>query len=163
GYTPEANFNGTDSFTYKAMSGGQEMLSAAQIVIEPLNDAPVAVNDEFTIGPAASGAPAAANNVLANDSDIDGDLLSANPVPAPAPGACTLNPAGTFNYPPQTGFSGDDTFRYKDFDGKANSNVETVPLHIASGPSEAPPPIETPPPVTSQRPVATNDVFSTPA
>src|SRR5439155_14032233 len=52
GFTPEANFHGNDSFTYKGVSNGQEMISAANIVIEPLNDAPTAVNDEFTIPPA---------------------------------------------------------------------------------------------------------------
>src|SRR5262249_38153903 len=41
-FMPEANFHGTDSFTYKAISNGMEMIAAANIVIEPLNDAPAA-------------------------------------------------------------------------------------------------------------------------
>src|SRR5262249_3640219 len=115
-YSPNANFHGADSFTYKAVSNGQEMISVANIVVEPLNDVPVAVNDEFTI-PAPSGGTATPNNVLANDSDIDGDSLTASLVSGPAHGTLTLNPDGTFNYAPQTGFSGDDAFRYQVFDG----------------------------------------------
>src|SRR5439155_966458 len=152
-YSPNANFHGADSFTYKAVSNGQEMISAANIVIEPLNDAPVAVNDEFAISP-GSTSPAPANNVLANDSDIDGDPLVANLVSGPAHGTLTLNPDGTFSYAPQNGFTGDDMFRYQLFDGKANSNVATVTLHVSPGTAEVPPPVQTPPPVTNLRPLA---------
>ena len=78
-------------------------------------------------------------------------------------GTLTLNSDGTFNYAPAAGFEGDDAFRYQVFDGKANSNVATVTLHVSSGTSETPPPDETPPPAEDQRPEAVNDVFSTPA
>jgi hypothetical protein len=160
-FAPETNYHGGDSFTYKAVSNGQEMVSAANIVIEPLNDAPTAIDDEFTI-PAPSGQPAAANNVIANDSDIDGDPLTSNPVSGPAHGTLTLNPDGTFNYTPQDGFSGDDAFRYQVFDGKANSNVAMVTLHVP-GSSQAPPPSETPPPTENLRPLAVNDAYTTPS
>src|SRR5207302_10370982 len=131
----------------------------ATLEVSPLNDAPTEVNDEFTI-PAAGSQPAAVNNVIANDSDIDGDPLVANLVSGPAHGSLTLNGDGTFTYSPQNGFAGDDAFRYQNFDGKANSNVATVTLHVA-GTSEAPPPSETPPPAENQRPLAVNDVFTT--
>jgi VCBS repeat-containing protein len=159
-FSPEANWHGTDSFTYKAVSNGQEMISSANVVVEPLNDAPSASDDDFTIDPAAT--PPAVSNVLANDSDIDGDPLTATLVSGPAHGTLSLNGDGTFNYAPQAGFSGDDSFRYQSFDGKANSNVATVTLHVTAGTSEAPPPVETPPPAENQRPLAANDVFTTP-
>jgi VCBS repeat-containing protein len=171
--TPEANFHGSDSFTYKAVSNGQETVSSANIVVEPLNDAPTAADDQFAIDPtSATPSPAnnvIANNVTANDTDIDGEALAAILVSGPAHGMLTLNSDGTFNYVPQTGFSGDDTFRYQDFDGKANSNVATVTLHVPAGtqqappPTENPPPVETPPPAQNQPPTASNDVFTTPA
>jgi large repetitive protein len=153
-FSPEANWHGTDSFTYKAVASGQEMISQANIVVEPLNDAPAAVNDEFTIAPATGDPAAPANNVMANDSDIDGDSLTASLVSGPAHGTLSLNSDGTFTYTAQEGYAGDDTFRYQLFDGKANSNVATVTLHIESGPSEAPPPAE------NQRPLAVNDAFT---
>jgi hypothetical protein len=159
-YTPAANFHGTDTFTYKAVSNGQEIVSSANIVVEPLNDPPIAMGDAFTVDPTMSAT--ATGNVLANDSDIDGDLLAASLVDGPAHGTLSLNQDGTFTYTPQSGFTGDDAFRYQAFDGKANSNVAIAQLHVTSGTSEAPPPVETPPPAENQRPVATNDVFTMP-
>jgi hypothetical protein len=161
-YTPAANFNGSDSFTYKAISNGQEMVSSANIVVEPLNDAPVATDDEFTIDPA--NPLATPNNVVANDSDIDGDSLAASLVSGPAHGTLSLNSDGTFDYAPEDGFSGDDSFQYQDFDGMANSNVATVTLHIPSAPAPAPAPTPAPAPAPTpaenQRPTAVNDVFT---
>ena len=124
-----------------------------------LNDAPIAVNDEFTINPA--NPPTVPNNVMTNDSDIDGDALTASLVSGPAHGTLSLNSDGTFSYAPQDGYSGDDAFRYQLFDGKANSNVATATLHVTPGTSQAPPPpTQAPPPAENQRPIAANDVFS---
>ncbi len=143
-FTPEANYHGSDSFTYKAVSNGQEVIAAANIVIEPLNDAPVVVNDEVTIVGAGEEWPD--GNVLANDSDIDGDALTPVLVVGPANGSLTLNSDGSFDYTPTEGFTGDDTFQYQMFDGKANSNVATVTLHVeAAAPEETPPTEEIPP------------------
>jgi VCBS repeat-containing protein len=171
-YTPAGNFHGSDSFTYKAISaGGQEIVAAANIVVEPLNDAPVSGDDEFTIDPANPNSPT--GNVMANDGDTDGDPLVANLVSGPAHGTLSLNSDGTFNYTPQDGFTGDDAFRYQLFDGVANGNVATVTLHVAPAtaevpppsqtppPTETPPPVETPPPAENLAPVAANDVFTT--
>src|SRR5204862_4093 len=47
-YTPAANFNGSDSFTYKANDGLLDSNAATvALTINPVNDAPVAVNDSF--------------------------------------------------------------------------------------------------------------------
>ncbi len=143
-FTPEANYHGSDSFTYKAVSNGQEVIAAANIVIEPLNDAPVAANDEVTIVGAGEEGPD--GNVLANDSDIDGDELTPVLVVGPANGSLTLNSDGSFDYTPTEGFTGDDAFQYQVFDGKANSNVATVTLQVeAAPPEEMPLPEEVPP------------------
>src|SRR5262249_19853486 len=93
-FTPQANFHGTDSFTYKAVTKGLETLSSAILVTEPLNDAPVAANDDFSLATDGSSQPA--NNVMANDSDIDGDSLTANLVSGPAHGTLSLNADGSF-------------------------------------------------------------------
>jgi len=148
-YAPEANYHGGDSFTYKAISNGEEILAGANIVVEPLNDRPVAVDDEFTLGDGGPLAIEPASGVMANDSDIDGDTLTTNLVSGPAHGTLTLNPDGTFNYTPEEGFEGDDSFRYQLFDGKANSNVATVTLHVEEGPDETP-----------TAPVAADDAFT---
>jgi VCBS repeat-containing protein len=149
-YSPEANWHGTDSFTYKAINNGMETVSSANIVVEPLNDHPVAAADEFTISPeGGSETP----NVLTNDSDIDGDALLAQLVSGPAHGTLSLNVDGTFTYTPAEDFEGDDSFSYQAFDGMAQSNVTTVTLHVEAGPDEAPTP-------ENARPMAVNDTFT---
>jgi VCBS repeat-containing protein len=74
-YTPAANFNGTDSFTYKVADGdGGVATATVTITVNPVNDAPVQVG---TIG-AQSGVDAApfTLNVANRFSDVDGDTLT---------------------------------------------------------------------------------------
>src|SRR5262249_12823875 len=76
-YTPQANFFGDDSFTYIAQ-GLVTALPPTTVTIHvlPVNDAPIAVSDTYTFS--AGGVTAGANNgVLQNDSDPDGDALTA--------------------------------------------------------------------------------------
>ena len=74
-YTPFANYNGTDSFTYKA-NDGQALSSTAtvNITITAVNDAPIAVDDSYSIT-SGSVLTVSASGVLANDTDADGDPL----------------------------------------------------------------------------------------
>ena len=67
-------------------------------------------------------------NVLANDSDPDGNPLTAILVSGPSNGSLTLNADGTFNYTPNSGFTGTDSFTYKANDGALDSNVATVTI-----------------------------------
>jgi CshA-type fibril repeat protein len=66
-YTPDANWNGTDTFTYTVTSGGVTETATVTVNVTPVNDAPVGVADSATtpINTAATG------NVLANDTDVD--------------------------------------------------------------------------------------------
>jgi VCBS repeat-containing protein len=128
-YLPEANWHGADSFVYEATTtGGGTIQAEATIVIEPLNDWPVAVDDEFDV----EGGELS-ENVLTSDSDVDGDALTARLVRGPAHGELTLNPDGTFHYVADEGFTGDDCFSYQANDGKSNSRVALVTLHVAAG------------------------------
>ena len=114
-YTPELNHHGTVSFTYKTTAGNEETVGTATIVVQPLNDAPVAIGEEFTvIGDPAQPATGA---VLANDTDVDGDALTATLIQGPAHGSLTLAADGTFEYVPEAGFVGDASFRYQLNDG----------------------------------------------
>lgn len=130
-YSPFANYHGTDSFTYVANNGlttGPVM--TATIVVQSLNDAPVAVNDDFNADASGSVNAAAATGVLVNDSDIDGDSLVVTLVRGPSHGSVSLNSDGSFSYSANAGYVGTDSFKYQLFDGMANSNVATVTLHI---------------------------------
>ena len=124
-YTPAADYSGTDSFTYTANDGsGDSNVASVSIAIAATNVSPVATGDSF------SGAHAplsvARPGVLANDTDADGDSLSAILVAGPAHGTIALEANGAFTYTPAAGFPGADSFSYKANDGQADSNVAVV-------------------------------------
>ena len=134
-YTPAAHYNGRDSFTYTAGDGSAgSRVATVSIVVAPVNDAPVAVND------AASGGQdqPISGNVLANDTDVDGDDLDvlAGSVTAPAHGTLVLDAeTGAFTYTPAAHYSGSDSFKYVATDGNANSNEATVTLTVTPAPA----------------------------
>jgi VCBS repeat-containing protein len=68
--------------------------------------------------------------VLANDTDADGDNLTAVLVSGPSHGTLTLNADGSFNYTPDANFNGSDSFSYKANEGVADSNVVTVSITV---------------------------------
>ncbi len=131
-YTPAANYNGSDSFTYKANDGQADSnVATVSLTVTPVNDPPVASNDTYgarknvTLNAAAPG-------VLGNDTDVDGDPLTAVLVSGPSHGTLTLNANGSFTYTPATDYTGSDSFTYKDSDGQAFSNVATVSLTVTA-------------------------------
>ncbi|MGZ4211072.1 MAG: S8 family serine peptidase [Actinomycetota bacterium] len=137
-YTPNSGYSGNDSFTYVA-NDGQASSSAATVAITvqpPPNQAPVAANDAYstaygsTLGVAAPG-------VLGNDSDPDGDSITASLQAGPSHGTVSLNADGSFVYAPASGYSGPDSFTYTANDGQASSNIATVTITV--GPPPPPP------------------------
>lgn len=130
-YTPEADFNGEDSFTYKANDGTLDSNEATvTITVNAVNDAPVAVDDAYNVNEDAVLEITALAGVLSNDTDIEGDALTAALVADPAHGTVTLNPDGSFTYTPEADFNGVDTFTYKANDGDLDSNVATVTITV---------------------------------
>lgn len=75
----------------------------------------------------------AAAGVLANDSDADGDTLTARLVKAPINGTLKLSEDGSFSYRPNEDFLGQDTFTYEAFDGANASSPATVKLTLGAG------------------------------
>src|SRR5207244_5937541 len=97
-YVPAPNYNGTDSFTYKANDGQADSgIATVNITITAVNDAPVAVNDSYTTAEDTT-LNVAAPGVLANDSDVDGDSLSAVLVSQPAHGRSEERRVGSVSY-----------------------------------------------------------------
>jgi VCBS repeat-containing protein len=129
-YTPNPDFCGTDSFTYKACDpAGACDTATVTIHVTCVNDAPVARDDTYTTDedtPLVVSAP----GVLGNDYDVDGDPLTSVLVSGPAHGALTLNPDGSFTYTPAENFCGEDSFTYKAYDGELYSNVATVRIMV---------------------------------
>ena len=129
-YTPNANFYGTDSFTYRAGDGAATSLNAATVTITvtPVNDLPVAVADAYTTDEDVFlNVPVP--GVLVNDTDVEGPLVVAL-VSGPASGSLVLNPNGSFVYTPNPNFNGSDSFTYRANDGVADSNTVTVALTV---------------------------------
>jgi hypothetical protein len=99
------------------------------------NIAPAANDDAATIGKKSG---AAEGNVLDNDSDANGDSLTAIIVDGPADGTVEFDTeTGSFVYTPGTTFSGTDTFSYQAFDGEDYSNVATVTITSKGGGSSS--------------------------
>jgi len=131
-YIPDPNFQGADSFTYRASDGGLVSdIAKVSINVIAMNRAPIAQNDSYTIKE-NQRLNVAAPGVLGNDADADGDLISAILVNGPQNGALTLNADGSFTYTPYMNFSGDDAFTYRAGDGKLQSNLATVTIHVTA-------------------------------
>ncbi|MCD6527107.1 MAG: tandem-95 repeat protein [Desulfuromonas sp.] len=134
-YVPGDNFNGNDSFVYQIDDGaGGTAQATAYIVVNPLNDAPTAVDDAYvtdedvalvvdgTIDP----------TVLANDNDLDLDTLTVNTIPVAdvANGTLDLNADGTFTYTPDADFNGNDSFVYEISDGAGGTAQATAYIDV---------------------------------
>jgi RHS repeat-associated protein len=129
-YTPNPNFNGSDSFTYQAGDGRLGSNTATvRITVNPVNDPPTAADDSYTVDE-DSILSVDAPGVLTNDSDPDGDTLSALLVNSPAHGHLIFNADGSFAYAPNPNYTGSDSFTYHASDGAATSNDATVTLTI---------------------------------
>jgi large repetitive protein len=137
-YTPNANANGVDSFTYRASDGiAHSAPATVTINITAVNDAPVAVNDTYTATRDTVLNVAQAQGVIANDTDVEGSTLTATIVAQPQHGTVTLNANGSFAYTPTAGYTGADSFTYRVSDGSLNSNTATVNLTV-NAPNVAP-------------------------
>ena len=123
-YTPDADYNGPDSFTYKVSDDELESNEATvSVTVTPVNDAPVAVSFEVELQENSS----VEFSLLA--SDVDGDTLTFSFASGPAHG--TLNCAGAIcTYTPDARWSGTDSFIFTANDGLLDSNEATVTLNV---------------------------------
>ena len=117
-YLPDPDYNGSDSFSYKASDGTLSSSTAQRVSITVLavNDAPVARADSFTLDEDTTLA-ITAPGVLSNDTDAEGDALSAIVMTGAGHGSVTLNADGSFVYTPAANFNGTDSFTYSANDG----------------------------------------------
>lgn len=142
-YTPGANLNGSDSFTYSVSDGSLTAQATVSITLNAVNDAPVAANRNVTtvVGTGVT--------VLLGATDVDGCELAFSIVQLPSSGtlgaiandACASgNPnsdTARVTYTPDA--TGVHTFTYKASDGVTDSNTATVTVTV----SAAPPPTTT--------------------
>ncbi|WP_156497913.1 cadherin-like domain-containing protein, partial [Oleiphilus sp. HI0043] len=125
-YTPNADFNGLDSISYEVSDGnGSTAASSVFVTVNPENDAPVAVFDTA----ATQEDTSVTIDVLANDSDIDGDSLSVSSASAVS-GAVVINGDGTLSYSPNADFNGLDSISYEISDGNGGTMTSSVSVTV---------------------------------
>src|SRR6266545_4973467 len=136
-YSPDQNYNGPASFSYKVCDNGSTNGSmdakcatgTVNLLINSVNDLPVAsgetynTNSNTTLNVAAPG-------LLLNDMDVDGDYLSSIIATTPGHGGLLANADGSFSYTPTHDYSGPDSFSYRVFDGIGYSNTATVSITV---------------------------------
>ena len=144
-YTPDANFNGTDTITYTVTDGSLSDTATVTVTVTAVNDAPVGNND---VAATNEDTTVSNINVLGNDTDVDGDTLSVAggaSAPAAANGTVTVNLDGTLNYTPDANFNGTDIITYTVTDGSL-SDTATVTVTVTA---------------VNDAPVGNNDVAAT--
>ncbi len=125
-YTPDTNYNGSDSFTYKINDGtGDSNIATASITIEATNDIPTANTQSVTTAEDTTKA------ITLTGSDPDNDSLSYIKVTDPSNGTVSFSGA-TATYTPNANYNGSDSFTYKVNDGTVDSAVATVSISVGA-------------------------------
>lgn len=124
-YTPAANFNGVDSFNYQVGDGnGGTQTATVTVNVAPVNDLPVAQNDTAT-----TNSDTLSINVLANDSDVDGNNLTVASITPGSNGNTTIID-NQIVYIPESNFTGEDSFTYSVDDGNGGTNTAQVNVKV---------------------------------
>jgi VCBS repeat-containing protein len=123
-YTPNANFCGTDSFTYSISDGTASDSATVTITVTCVNDAPVANDNNHTTpeDTAVSG--------VATASDVDGDTLTYALGSVPSNGTVTFNSNGSYTYTPNANYNGPDSFTFTVSDGNGGSDTGQVNINV---------------------------------
>ena len=127
----------SDSFTYSANDGKINSAPVTvSITVTGTNDPPVANNDNIIVplNGTATTLDNGQTSLLANDSDPDGDVLTATLVSSPSFGTLTLNPGGTFSYIQNGTLNSGDSFTYTVSDGTLTSAAATVNILLSCSP-----------------------------
>ncbi|MDX6607016.1 MAG: large repetitive protein, partial [Solirubrobacterales bacterium] len=127
-YSPASNYNGPDSFKFKANDGTVNSAEATfSLTVNPVNDAPTC-----SAGSKSTNEDTALTDAV-SCSDVDGNPLTYSVTQAPAHGSFngTFNSStGGFTYTPDPNYNGPDSFKFQANDGTANSNVATFSLTV---------------------------------
>ncbi|MFM2201100.1 MAG: hypothetical protein RL040_300, partial [Bacteroidota bacterium] len=109
-YTPAFGFTGIDtiSYTVNDNDGGVSNEATVSITVSPLSTSPIAADDNY----AGDEDTTITGNVLDNDNDADGDVLSTTLLSNASNGTITLNGDGSFTYVPNSNFFGSDSGSY---------------------------------------------------
>ncbi|TYB68689.1 tandem-95 repeat protein, partial [Bizionia saleffrena] len=133
-FTGDTDFNGTVIFPY-VITDGTDTATADQIIeVTPVNDAPVAVDDNYTVSEEST----VILTPLDLDSDIDGDILSivsingtlltpgTEQVITTPNGTVNIDAAGVITFTPSDNYNGTETFAYVITDGTATATANQI-------------------------------------
>ncbi|MDP2326803.1 MAG: cadherin-like domain-containing protein [Dehalococcoidia bacterium] len=135
-YTPNANLNGSDTFTYVVSDGTLTATGTVTVTITPVNDPPVAISDTVTV----TKDIAKVITVLSNDTDVDGDALTVASVSLPAHGTAVITDGTKVTYTPATGYLGTDSFTYVVSDGSlVSATTVSITVQAATAPPSGTP------------------------
>lgn len=128
-YTPDPDFNGTDTITYTITDpDGNTATSTVTVTVNPVNDRPVA-NDDASTTPFDTPITFA---VMGNDTDVDGDTLTISGVPTSPNGTVTVNADGTLTFTPTPGFTGAAVVNYTIVDEEGLTDSATWTITVAA-------------------------------
>ncbi|TOP10079.1 RTX toxin, partial [Vibrio parahaemolyticus] len=121
-YTPNDNYQGTDSFTYIVTSGGVSESTTVSVDVTPVNDAPVAKDDTAITD---EDTPVTID-VLPNDNDIDDDKLSIQSASVPEAQGKVEIVDGKLVFTPAENFNGDAEITYTVTDGELTDEAKVA-------------------------------------
>jgi VCBS repeat-containing protein len=129
-YTPEKDFNGVVTFTYRAYDGLEESEdTTVNLEVTPVNDPPEARADAYWTKDDRE-LTVSRRGVLGNDRDPDGDELTAELDAGIQVGELRFSEDGSFAYVPEQGNFGTFAFTYRASDGQVSSDPATVTIHV---------------------------------
>jgi hypothetical protein len=136
-YTPAANFNGKETVTYTVSDGVLTDATGILIInVTAVNDAPVAVANSRTV---EEDSTKTSTDVIANDTDVDGDTLSLTAVSTAGTGTVAVNADGlSVDYTPAADFYGTETITYTVSDGTLTDATGTFIITVTEVNSSAP-------------------------
>jgi len=149
-YTPDEGFSGEDSFAYEVCCGVVCDEATVSIVVNGGNDPPDAVDDEY----ATQVGEAVTIDILANDSDPNGDEIEVVFVGPPSNGAVELIADGVFVYVPDSTFVGVDSFIYIICDDGDPPLCDTATVYISVG-------LNNPPVIVDDNGVPVDTIYAT--
>ena len=137
-YRPDPDYFGPDAFDYAVSDGDQssEPVSAS-IDVQAVNDAPQAQTDRYLVERNGSLQVVAAEGVLANDSDVEGQALTVELDAGTSHGALDLHADGSLTYVPDAEFTGRDEFAYRVSDGEESALGRAI-IDVASSGNQRP-------------------------
>ncbi|MEM7425514.1 MAG: cadherin-like domain-containing protein [Pseudomonadota bacterium] len=126
-FDPYADFSGLAAFSYELLGdAGQTSQARVYIAVQPVNDAPEALNDTGYSVEQGSSLTLPAADLLLNDFDRDGDPLHLTVISAVEGGAAEISADGDIVFRPAVGFSGTALIRYEISDGQLTDEATVL-------------------------------------